>query len=72
MDKLIELLEKIFKKDNPEEIILDSRMEIRLNSKEKILVDKYCKLRNTDKSKLVRKLLMQEIDSFIRNTNNYM
>lgn len=68
IEKLIDLFEKLFYKEE-EDLILDARMEIRLNSKEKILIEKYCRLRGTDKSKLIRRLLMKEIDTFIKSNN---
>lgn len=62
---IISLFKKIFYKDDSEEI-LDARLEIRINSQEKILFKKYAKLNGTDLSKLMRKVMMNEIDGFIK------
>lgn len=64
MSKIIELINSIFRKE--EQIILDDRIEFRLNKKEKELIKKYCKLRHTDPSKFFRNLAMKEIDNFIK------
>lgn len=64
MSKIIELINSIFKKQ--EEIILDDRIEFRLNKKEKELIKKYCALKHTDTSKFFRNLAMKEIDDFIK------
>lgn len=64
MSKIIELINSIFKKQ--EEIILDDRFEFRLNSKEKILIKKYCDLKHISASEFFRNLAMKEIDSFIK------
>ncbi|MGL4571964.1 MAG: DUF6290 family protein [Clostridium sp.] len=61
---LSDLFQKIFYKD--EEVVLNDRLEIRINDKEKILFKKYAKLNGTDLSKLMRKLMMAEIDDFIK------
>lgn len=66
INKLVELLKKIFGEE-AEESVLDARLEVRVNSQEKQLIKKYCKLRQTNCSSLVRSLLMKEIDTFINN-----
>lgn len=66
MNFIKELLSRIFNQED-EDPILDDRLEFRLNKQEKILIKKYCKLRDTDCSKLFRRLAMQEIDSFIKS-----
>lgn len=65
MSKIIELINSIF---NKEEIILDDRIEFRVNKKEKILIKKYCDLRHISASEFFRSLAMKEIDSFIKET----
>lgn len=64
MIKIIELINSIFKKES--EMILDDRIEFRLNKKEKELIKKYCALKHTDPSKFFRNLAMREIDDFIK------
>ena len=44
INKIIELINEIFNKE--EDITLNDRFEFRLNSKEKILIKKYCKLKH--------------------------
>lgn len=63
MNKIIEVLNFIF---NKKEIILDDRIEFRVNKKEKILIKKYCDLKRTTTSDFFRTLAMKEIDSFIK------
>ena len=63
MSKIIELINSIFKKA---EVLLDDRFEFRLNSKEKILIKKYCDLKHIFASEFFRNLAMKEIDSFIK------
>lgn len=51
--------------------ILNDRIEFRLNSKEKEIIQKYCDLQRTDVSKFLRRVAMQEIDEFLNyNKNN--
>ncbi|MGL5086029.1 MAG: DUF6290 family protein, partial [Clostridium sp.] len=66
INRLVELLKKIFGEE-VEESVLDARLEVRVNSKEKQLIKKYCQLKQTNCSNLVRSLLMKEIDTFINN-----
>ncbi|MBS5937097.1 DUF6290 family protein [Clostridium sp.] len=63
MSKIIELINSIF---NKEEVILDDRIEFRVNKKEKILIKKYCDLRRMTTSDFFRNLAMKEIDNFIK------
>lgn len=56
---------KLFNKNNSEDI-LDDKLEIKINSQEKILFKKYAKLNGTDISKLIRNLMIEEIDNFIK------
>ena len=63
MSKIIELINSIF---NKEEIILDDRIEFRVNTKEKILIKKYCDLKRMTTSDFFRSLAMKEIDNFIK------
>lgn len=63
MNKIIELLNSIFGK---KEIILDDRIEFRVNKKEKILIKKYCDLKRITTSDFFRNLAMKEIDKFIK------
>lgn len=63
MSKILELLNSIF---NKKEIILDDRIEFRVNKKEKILIKKYCSLKRVSTSDFFRTLAMKEIDSFIK------
>lgn len=50
MNKIIELINSIF---NKEEIILDDRIEFRVNKKEKILIKKYCDLKRINTSEFL-------------------
>lgn len=63
MNKILELINSIF---NKEEIILDDRIEFRVNKKEKILIKKYCDLKRINTSEFFRNLAMKEIDNFIK------
>lgn len=63
MSKILELINSIF---NKKEIVLDDRIEFRVNKKEKILIKKYCDLRHISASEFFRSLAMKEIDSFIK------
>ncbi|MCF0149656.1 MAG: hypothetical protein HUJ77_14825 [Clostridium sp.] len=63
MNKIIELISSLF---NKKEIILDDRIEFRVNKKEKILIKKYCSLKRVSTSEFFRSLAMNEIDSFIK------
>lgn len=62
---MINFFNKLFNKNNSEDI-LDDRLEIKINSQEKILFKKYAKLNGTDISKLIRNLMIEEIDNFIK------
>lgn len=64
MGMIKELISKIFGRQE-EELILDDRIEFRLNSNEKVLIKKYCKLKNTDLSKFFRHIAMKEINEFL-------
>lgn len=66
MNKIIELINSIF---NKKEVILDDRIEFRVNKKEKILIKKYCDLRRMTTSDFFRNLAMKEIDNFIKMNN---
>lgn len=63
MSKILDLINSIF---NKEEIILDDRIEFRVNKKEKILIKKYCDLKRMTTSDFFRSLAMKEIDNFIK------
>lgn len=63
MNKIIELINSLFGK---KEVILDDRIEFRVNKKEKILIKKYCNLKRMSTSDFFRTLAMKEIDSFIK------
>ena len=65
MNSILEILGSIFKRQDKEPV-LDDRFEFRLNSKEKILIKKYCDLRNVSASEFFRKLAIKEIDNFIK------
>ncbi|AIY82670.1 MAG: hypothetical protein KIB43_07635 [Clostridium baratii] len=62
---MINFFNKLFNKNTSEDI-LDDILEIKINSQEKILFKKYAKLNGTDISKLIRNLLIEEIDNFIK------
>lgn len=62
---MINFFNKLFNKNNSDGI-LDDRLEIKINSQEKILFKKYAKLNGTDISKLIRNLMIEEIDNFIK------
>lgn len=64
MSKMIDLINSIF--DKGDKIILNDRVEFRLNSKEKILIKKYCKLKYISTSEFFSSLAMKEIDNFIK------
>lgn len=63
MNKILELIDSIFSK---KEVILDDRIEFRVNKKEKILIKKYCSLKRITPSEFFRNLAMKEIDNFIK------
>jgi len=63
VSKILELINSIF---NKEEVILDDRIEFRVNKKEKILIKKYCDLKRMTASDFFRNLAMKEIDDFIK------
>ncbi|BFK81447.1 hypothetical protein I3900191A7_15920 [Clostridium baratii] len=62
---MINFFNKLFNKNNSEDI-LDDKLEIKINSQEKILFKKYAKLNDIDISKLIRNLMIEEIDNFIK------
>lgn len=62
---MINFFNKLFNKNTSEDI-LDDILEIKINSREKILFKKYAKLNDTDISKLIRSLMIEEIDNFIK------
>ena len=66
VSSIIDFINSLFKRENEEEIILDDRLEFRLNKKEKQLIKKYCDLKHITASEFFRDLAMKEIDSFIR------
>ena len=63
VSKILELINSIF---NRKELILDDRIEFRVNKKEKQLIKKYCDLRHITASEFFRNLAMKEIDKFIK------
>ena len=65
MSKILDLINSIF---NKKELILDDRIEFRVNKKEKILIKKYCDLKRVTTSVFFRSLAMKEIDTFIKGT----
>ena len=65
MSKILDLINSIF---NKKELILDDRIEFRVNKKEKILIKKYCDLKRVTTSDFFRTLAMKEIDTFIKGT----
>lgn len=65
MSKILDLINSIF---NKKELILDDRIEFRVNKKEKILIKKYCDLKRVTTSDFFRTLAMKEIDKFIKGT----
>lgn len=66
IDKLIEILERWTNNNaDKHKINLDARCDFRLTASEKILLDKYCKLRCINKSTLIRKLIIDEINNFV-------
>ncbi|MDU1315385.1 MAG: DUF6290 family protein [Clostridium septicum] len=67
MYKIMDIINKIFSKN--EDLILDDRIEFRLNHKEKILIKRYCELQHINRSEFFRNLAMKEIDQFINNAN---
>lgn len=67
MFNILDILKNLFKKVEEENITLDDRIEFRINSKEKILIVKYCELIGIDRSEFLRSLAIKEIDKFINN-----
>ena len=63
MSKILDLINSIF---NKKELILDDRIEFRVNKKEKILIKKYCDLKKITTSDFFRTLAIKEIDTFIK------
>lgn len=45
--------------------ILDDKIELKLNSKEKQLIKKYCDLKHISVNEFFRNVAMKEIDDFI-------
>lgn len=66
---IIELMGRLFKKTEEENLTLNDRIEFRINDKEKILIKKYCELRAISKSNFFRTLAMDEINNFINEKN---
>ena len=69
MNKIREFFERILCKDYGDDLMLDDRIEFRLNHKEKILIKRYCELQHINRSEFFRNLAMKEIDQFINNAN---
>ena len=65
MSSIIEFINSLFKREE-EELVLDDRLEFRLNKKEKQLIKKYCQLKHISASEFFRDLAMKEIDTFIK------
>ena len=63
MGNILNLIKFIFKKK--EDSILDDKVELRLNSKEKQLIKKYCDLNDISINEFLRTVAMKEIDEFI-------
>ncbi|MBS5884864.1 MAG: DUF6290 family protein [Clostridium sp.] len=63
MSNILNLIKFIFKKK--EDSILDDKVELRLNSKEKQLIKKYCDLKDISINEFLRTVAMKEIDEFI-------
>lgn len=63
MSSILKLIKFIFKKK--EDSILDDKVELRLNSKEKQLIKKYCDLKDISINEFLRTVAMQEIDKLI-------
>lgn len=63
MSNLLKFISFTFNKK--EKNILDDKLELKLNSKEKQLIKKYCDLRNISVNEFFRILAMKEIDNFI-------
>ncbi|MBS6500381.1 MAG: hypothetical protein KH415_01865 [Clostridium sp.] len=63
MSNILNLIKFIFKKK--EDSILDDKVELRLNSKEKQLIKKYCDLKEISINEFLRTVAMKEIDEFI-------
>lgn len=63
MSNILNLIKFIFKKK--EDSILDDKVELRLNSKEKQLIKKYCDLKEISINEFLSTVAMKEIDEFI-------
>lgn len=63
MGNILNLIKFIFKKK--EDSILDDKVELRLNIKEKQLIKKYCDLKDISINEFLRTVAMKEIDEFI-------
>lgn len=65
MNSIIEFINSLFRKENNDPIVLDDRLEFRLNKKEKVLIKKYCDLKRISASEFFRDLAMKEINNFL-------
>ncbi|MCR1949511.1 MULTISPECIES: DUF6290 family protein [Clostridium] len=63
MGSILKLVKFIFKEK--ENSILDDKVELKINSKEKQLIKKYCDLKNISVNEFFRTVAMKEIDNFI-------
>lgn len=63
MGNILNLIKFIFKKK--EDSILDDKVELRLNSKEKQLIKNNCDLKDISINEFLRTVAMKEIDEFI-------
>lgn len=46
--------------------LLDDKIEVKINSKEKLLFEKYAKIKGIDLEELMLELVRHEIDEFIK------
>lgn len=63
MYSIKELLKLLFKSED-KELVLDDRIEFRLNKKEKELIKKYCALKHISLSEIFRNLAIKDINTF--------
>lgn len=63
MGSILKLVKFIFREK--ENSILDDKVELKINSKEKQLIKKYCDLKNISVNEFFRTVAMKEIDNFI-------
>ncbi|WP_291650390.1 DUF6290 family protein [Clostridium sp.] len=63
MSNTLNLIKFIYNKR--EKSILDDKIELKLNSKEKQLIKKYCDLKDISINEFFRTVAMKEIDNFI-------